>query len=176
MMVEIEEFVNLVSIGNESLDLEARYVRYSMLNLYCQLELDRLRTLYSVPSLQEVSDSISLSEEEICWLSSSNLNRDEFVRFLFKILTSDYFSQIKGDVRRIDSPISRKQCNHFRCKESNNLEKDHIVPFSILKVSAAWNAQWLCRRHNQLKGNRIEFYALSDEIFRNGLKDFLRQA
>lgn len=174
-MIEIQDFVELVSTDNRSSEVYESYVRYSMLNTYCQLELDRLKMKYKAPSSQQVSDAISLGEDEIDWLSCGNLNRKDFVLLAAKILSSDYFKGKSSDSRPVDKPKGEHCCNHFQCGESKRLEKDHIIPYSVLKNSEPWNVQWLCKRHNLLKGNRIELFALDDEGFRNGLKDFLEK-
>ena len=173
-MFETSELVDLVSLGEENFERDEAHVKYTVLNMFIQLEVDRLRAEFGSPSLNEVSESINLSESQIAWMSCGHLERSEFVKLLFKVLASTYFKDTREDTRRIQSPESPPCCNHFRCSETS-LEKDHILPFSILGNSASWNVQWLCRKHNLLKGNRIELFALNDECFRNGLKDYLRE-
>ncbi|MFI9629302.1 HNH endonuclease [Streptomyces sp. NPDC052042] len=42
-----------------------------------------------------------------------------------------------------------------RCRRTDGLEADHIVPWSRGGPTELWNGQVLCRRHNTRKSNRI---------------------
>jgi len=67
---------------------------------------------------------------------------------------------IPVDVRHAVTKRDNKQCSYVsptgvRCCERNNLELDHIIPFSLGGESTTENLRLLCKTHNLMYAEKI---------------------
>lgn len=83
------------------------------------------------------------------------------------IITDTVMRLIPRDKQRLFSPEQRTQLRHQahgrcehkpligrRCRQAG-VEADHVIPWSRGGRTRLSNGQWLCRRHNRAKSNRI---------------------
>jgi len=46
----------------------------------------------------------------------------------------------------------------YDCTYNNNIESDHLYPYSFGGITSAQNQIYLCKKHNELKGNDYHLY------------------
>lgn len=165
----------IIARSSQDHDLATAVVMSQMLDSVLELELHRLIAMkilgpFDLEQELEISDSLLHDLTANC--IGGAINRDCITK-LFRHMLLELEIGSAGESRTVEEPRGDRCCQHPLCFfNGDTLQKDHILPFHLTRISEDWNVQWLCPDHNRRKSDSLRLFPLySQEDFSKGFRD-----
>lgn len=174
--IPIESYLEeIIERSSQDHELATAVVMSQMLDSVLELELNRLiaeKSLGPFDLEQELTISDSLLHDLTANCIGGAINRDCITK-LFQHMLLELEIGSAGESRSVEEPRGDRSCQHpLCCFKGDKLQKDHILPFHLTRISEDWNVQWLCPDHNRRKSDSLRLFPLySQEDFSKGFRD-----
>ena len=161
-MILLSDLFRLFEREGSSYDADRQFILLTILSLWVSQEIDIVldKRLTSPPDKDDIASNVGITPADVQFLTGGSLSFDNVIHLIYLAVSSGLF-HVSSHSRaiKVSSGMS-KVCQYHCCSETVNLEKDHILPYSVFGISDEWNGQWLCRKHNLRKGNSIDLTSL----------------
>ena len=175
--IPFESYFDEITVrSSQNHDLATAIVKSQMLDLVLELELNRLIAEKSTRRPFDLKDELQISDSLLHDLTANciggAINRDCITK-LFDHMMRELEYGFAGESRAVEEPRCDRCCQHPLCSfKGDKLQKDHILPFHLTRISEDWNVQWLCADHNRRKSDSLRLFPLySQEDFSKGFRD-----